>query len=90
MTALMLLLAYILPLPIMAACFYFQVFSSIDDMTTRLIAIGITSIVPSAILMLFVLKRILHLIFTILCIAGILFALQHFGLINFPGHEGSP
>jgi hypothetical protein len=86
MTALMLLLAYILPLPIMAACFYFHAFSSIDDFTTRLIAIGITSIVPSAILMLFVLKRILHLIFTALCIAGILFALQHFGIISLTTH----
>ncbi len=86
MTALMLLVAYILPLPIMAACFYFHLFSSMPDLIPRLIAIGITSIVPSAILMVFVLKRILHLIFTIVCIAGILFGLQHFGLISLTTH----
>jgi hypothetical protein len=82
----MLLIAYILPLPIMAACFYYHAFSSIDDTMMRLVAIGIASIAPSAIIMLFVLKRILHLVFTLICIAGILFALYHFGLINLPAH----
>ena len=82
MTAIMLFLAYLLPLPIMAACFYYQAFSSMDDFAARLVAIGIVSLAPSAILMIFVLKRILHLIFTIICIAGVLFGLQHFGLIG--------
>ena len=90
MTAIMLFLAYLLPLPIMAACFYFHAFSSIEDLVTRLVAIGIASLAPSAILMIFVLKRILHFIFVLLCIAGALFALHHFGLIGHVTSQGNP
>lgn len=85
-TGLMLIIAYILPLPIMAACIYYHAFSSIDDVMLRLAAIGIASIAPSAIIMIFVLKRMLHLVFTLICIAGVLFFLYHFGLINIPAH----
>jgi hypothetical protein len=87
-TGLMLLIAYILPLPIAAACFYYNLFPG-DDMMHRLLMIGITSLTPSAIIMIFVLKRIVQFAFTLIVFAGTLFALQHFGLINFAS-SGTP
>ncbi|MBI3441092.1 MAG: hypothetical protein HY052_04715 [Proteobacteria bacterium] len=86
MTALLLLLAYILPLPIMAACFYYHVFSSMGSFLTQLVAIGVVSLAPSAILMLVVLKRVLHFIFNILCITAVLSVLQHFNLLHLAKH----
>lgn len=80
-TGLMLLAAYILPLIIMGACFYYDLFAS-KDLLSRLTTIGIASVIPSAIIMIFVVKRILQLVFTVLCIAGVLFTLYHFGLIG--------
>ena len=82
MAGLMLLIAYILPLPIMLTCLYFKVFSFIDGTMMRLIAVGITSLLPSAIIMLYAVKKTLHLVFNVVCVAGILFVLNHFGLIS--------
>lgn len=80
-TGLMIIIAYILPLPIMAACFYYNVFSFVDGAFMRLAAIGVTGLAPLAIIMLFVLKRIVHLVLTVIGIIGILFSLHYFGLI---------
>ena len=82
MTPIMMLFAYILPLPIMFACFYYHIFSGMDDIVSRLIAIAVVSLAPSAILMILVLKRILHFLFYVICIAAVLFGLHHFGLIG--------
>ena len=86
MTPIMMLLAYILPLPIMAACFYYHLFETME-LQSRLIAIAAVSLAPSAILMILVLKRIVQFLFYVICIAAILFGLHHFGLI---GQTGSP
>ena len=87
MTPILMLLAYILPLPIMAACFYYHLFAGMEDVVSRLIAIAAVSLAPSAVLMLLVLKRVVHFLFYVLCIAAVLFGLHHFGLI---GQTGSP
>ena len=79
---LMLLVAYILPIPIMVACFYFNVFAFVDGTIPRLIAIAVASLAPSALIMLFALKRILHMIFNVICVAAATFALHYFGLLN--------
>lgn len=82
MTFIMMLLAYLLPLPIMVACFYYHIFDGVHDVVMRLIYIGVASLGPSALLMVFVVKRIVHLIIKILFVAGILYGLYHFGLIG--------
>jgi hypothetical protein len=87
MTPIMMLLAYILPLPIMAACFYYHIFAGMEDIVSRLIAIAVVSLAPSAVLMLLVFKRVVHFLFYVICISAVMFGLHHFGLI---GQTGKP
>jgi hypothetical protein len=81
-TGVMMVVAYVLPLLIMAGCFYFQTFSSITDVMTRLAVIGVVSIFPSSIILILVLKRILHLVFAILCIAVVLSFLYNSDILS--------
>lgn len=85
MTVIMLFLAYVLPLPILGACLYFHLYENMDAMS-RLIAIGLTSVAPSALLMIFVIKRVVHLVFNLVLIGAVIFGLYHFGLIGQPAH----
>jgi hypothetical protein len=86
MAAIMLLLAYILPLPIAGACLYFHVFDNVQDIVMRLVYIAAVSLTPSALLMIFALKRIVHFIFHFAIYAVVFYGLYHFGLI---GHATS-
>ncbi len=89
MAAIMLFLAYVLPLPIAGACLYFHVFDGVQDVATKLIYIGAASLIPSALLMIFALKRIVHFIFHLLIYGVMFYGAYHFGLI---GHatQGNP
>lgn len=82
MAFLMLLLAYLLPLPILFGCVYYHIFDSVQDPVMRLVYIGATSLAPSALLMIFALKRIVHFIIKAVIVAVVLYGLYHVGLIG--------
>ena len=79
----MLFLAYILPVPIAAACFYYHVFGGVAAVGARLIYIGVLSVAPSVLLMIFALDRIIHSIFHVIGYAMVFYVIYHLGL---PGH----
>ncbi len=85
--AFFLFLAYILPIPIAGACFYFHVFSGVHPAATRLVYIGILSVAPSILLMIFALKRIIHSIFHVVGYAVIFYVIYRLGLL---GHAHVP
>ncbi len=85
--AFFLFLAYILPIPIAGACFYYHVFAGVHPAATRLVYIGILSVAPSILLMIFALKRIIHSVFHVIGYAVIFYALYHLGII---GHAHAP
>ncbi len=81
MTAIYLLLAYILPIPLIWACFHYHLYENMPDMQ-RMLAIAVTAFAPSAVLMIVVLKRLLHLLFYIMLVLGALYGLQRLGFIK--------
>lgn len=85
MAILMMFLAYLLPLPILFGCLHYHVFDGVQEPLTRLFYIGAASLAPSALLMIFALKRIVHFILKVIVFAGILYGLHHFGLIGQTG-----
>jgi hypothetical protein len=82
MTIIYLLLAYALPLPLLYGCVHYHIFDDVQDPLTRLLYIGATSLAPSAVLMIFVLKRIVQFALKLIVFAGILYGLNHFGLLG--------
>jgi hypothetical protein len=82
MTFIMMILAYALPLPLLYGCIHFHIFDAVQDPMTRIAYIGIASILPSALLMVLVLKRIVHFIIKLVVFAGILYGLHSAGFIG--------
>lgn len=81
MTAIYLFLAYVLPLPLTAACFYFHLYEGMPP-AQRALAIAVTALAPSAVLMVVVLKRIIHLLFYIALVVGAVYGLQYLGFVK--------
>lgn len=84
---LMIILAYLLPLPILGACLYFHVFDNIHDTAEKITMLAATSLGPSAVLMLMALKRIVKTAVTLALVLGgsIMAGLQHFGVLHLFG-----
>ncbi|MDE2336872.1 MAG: hypothetical protein KGL10_06135 [Alphaproteobacteria bacterium] len=80
--ALQLFMAYILPVPIAAACFYYHIFGGMTDTGLRLVYIGVMSVAPSVLLLIFALDRMIHSIFHILVYGIVFYIIYHTGLLG--------